>query len=451
MNNIYKLITDGAGQEITKHLDAILAMMQSGTETPVNRTDYGDKKVLTEDTGRSISDKLAAITLALKTYLAPQAKKVEHALTIGNHTFDGSAALTAPNATQAAAGLLSATDKTKLDGIEAGAQVNTVTGIKGANESAYRTGNVNLTAANVGAAPTSHSHNNATTSAAGFMSASDKTKLNGLQNYSAGQGLSLSNGVFSLKTLEDMSWSEISAISQAGKAASIFHVGQEKKITLSTGESVTAVILGFNHDDLTSGGKAGITFGLKNCLKTGYNMNSSSTNAGGWTNSAMRSRMSTFKGYLPSALQSVIRTVSKKTSAGEQSTTINTTSDDLFLFSHVEVFGTNYYDQSSSGGSVQSVAGEGKQYDYYKGKTWCSYYKKTTVDSFGSARTFSANVYYQENSFKGMGDTAASAADWRLRSPYASNGSDFCCVGGGGGVGSDGAGLSYGVCFGFCV
>lgn len=46
----------------------------------------------------------------------------------------------------------------KLAGIEAGAQVNTVTGIKGNSESTYRTGNVNITAANVGAAAASHSH-----------------------------------------------------------------------------------------------------------------------------------------------------------------------------------------------------------------------------------------------------------------------------------------------------
>ena len=49
-------------------------------------------------------------------------------------------------------------DKTKLAGIEAGAQKNTVTGIKGNAESSYRTGNVNLTPANIGAAAASHTH-----------------------------------------------------------------------------------------------------------------------------------------------------------------------------------------------------------------------------------------------------------------------------------------------------
>lgn len=42
-------------------------------------------------------------------------------------------------------------EKTKLAGIAAGAQVNSITGIKGSAESSYRTGNVNLTPANIGA------------------------------------------------------------------------------------------------------------------------------------------------------------------------------------------------------------------------------------------------------------------------------------------------------------
>ena len=58
-------------------------------------------------------------------------------------------------ATQSAAGLMSATDKAKLDGIAAGAQVNSITGVKGNAENDYRTGNVNLTPADIGAVSTS--------------------------------------------------------------------------------------------------------------------------------------------------------------------------------------------------------------------------------------------------------------------------------------------------------
>lgn len=53
---------------------------------------------------------------------------------------------------------MSAADKVKLDGVATGAQVNSVTGVKGSAESSYRTGNVNLTPANIGAAAASHNH-----------------------------------------------------------------------------------------------------------------------------------------------------------------------------------------------------------------------------------------------------------------------------------------------------
>ena len=54
------------------------------------------------------------------------------------------------NASTSAAGWMSKDDKTKLNGIEAGAQVNTITGVKGGSETSYRTGNVNITATNIG-------------------------------------------------------------------------------------------------------------------------------------------------------------------------------------------------------------------------------------------------------------------------------------------------------------
>ena len=58
-------------------------------------------------------------------------------------------------ATTSADGLMSSSDKVKLNGIETGAQVNTITGVKGNAESSYRTGNVNITPANIGAVASS--------------------------------------------------------------------------------------------------------------------------------------------------------------------------------------------------------------------------------------------------------------------------------------------------------
>ena len=62
-------------------------------------------------------------------------------------------------------------------------------------------------------------------------------------------------------------------------------MGDEKNISVN-GETLTLVIVGFGHDDLASGGKAGITFGLKHLMKDTRQMNSSNTNSGGFTGSA---------------------------------------------------------------------------------------------------------------------------------------------------------------------
>ncbi len=69
-------------------------------------------------------------------------------------------------ATTVTGGFMSKDDKIKLNGIAAGAQVNSVTGVKGNAESSYRTGNVNLTPANIGAAASNHTHTAADVGAA---------------------------------------------------------------------------------------------------------------------------------------------------------------------------------------------------------------------------------------------------------------------------------------------
>lgn len=53
-------------------------------------------------------------------------------------------------ASETAAGVMTAADKSKLNAIESGAQKNTVTGVKGNSESSYRTGNINITKTNIG-------------------------------------------------------------------------------------------------------------------------------------------------------------------------------------------------------------------------------------------------------------------------------------------------------------
>lgn len=54
------------------------------------------------------------------------------------------------NASTTTNGLMTKEMVTKLNGIETGAQVNTVTGVKGSSESTYRTGQINITKTNIG-------------------------------------------------------------------------------------------------------------------------------------------------------------------------------------------------------------------------------------------------------------------------------------------------------------
>lgn len=74
-------------------------------------------------------------------------------------------------ATASVNGLMAAADKSKLDSIAAGAQVNTLTGVKGNAESSYRVGNVNITPANIGLG----SVNNTADSAKNVLSATKLT------------------------------------------------------------------------------------------------------------------------------------------------------------------------------------------------------------------------------------------------------------------------------------
>ena len=219
-----------------------------------------------------------------------------------------------------------------------------------------------------------------------------------------------------IPNLESLSWPQVVYISKLGQASTLFHIGDKKTLTVN-GVSYTAVIIGFDHDtpvDTTTYGrdKAGITWQLENCLNTTYPMNSTSTNSGGWTSCTMRtSTMVTLLSQLAYDLRNSIVKVKKLSSAGSQSTTINTTEDSLFLLSEVEIFGSTTY----------AKAGEGSQYEYYQS---------------GNSRVKTVN---------------GSASSWWERSPAGSRSTDFCAVHSNGSAYYTNVINSYGVAFGFCI
>ena len=211
--------------------------------------------------------------------------------------------------------------------------------------------------------------------------------------------------------LNDTDWADIDICGRMGMAQQFFKVGDSKTVNIG-GTNYEVQIIGFNHDDKVSGGKAAYSFQLVDCLNQTQQMNTSNTNTGGWNGSAMRGRMSTYKSQLPATLRNVIKTVKKKSGTGGGSSSgTQQTNDDLFLLSEIEIFGTTTY----------SVAGEGTQYEWYKA---------------GNSRIKKVN---------------GSAGSWWERSPYSGNTSYFCGVNSSGTASRSTAGSSNGVSFGFCV
>lgn len=184
------------------------------------------------------------------------------------------------------------------------------------------------------------------------------------------------------------------------------------KDMLINGTNYRIDIIGKNHDDLADGtGKAPLTFQMHDCYETTYPMNPTNTNVGGWRDCQMRTQtMPALKALLPAEVQAGIRPVKKLTSAGNMSSSIVTTSDDLFLLAEIEVFGSLTF----------SFAGEGTQYEYY-----------------------------QAGNSKAKNQNGVESIYWG-RSPSLRNSKSFSRVYTNGDVNSGDPSYSYGVPFAFC-
>ena len=208
----------------------------------------------------------------------------------------------------------------------------------------------------------------------------------------------------------DNDWADIIAACQSGSVPASWVVGNYKDMTIN-GQQYRIDIIGKNHDTYASGGTAPLTFQMHDCYDETKQMNSSNTNSGGWQNSAMRTtHLPAILNMMPAEVKAAIRDVQKKSSAGNQSSSIQTTNDKLFLLSEIEIFGSTTY----------SFAGEGKQYDYYKAGN-------------SKVKNLSGSAYY-----------------WWERSPYSSTSTYFCYVYSDGDADCYNASYSDGVAFGFC-
>lgn len=248
--------------------------------------------------------------------------------------------------------------------------------------------------------------------------------------------------------LNDMTWEEIRAISDAGLASSYFAVGDRKAVTLSgTVGSLSlsgtyyCYIIGIDHNSAKEGtnrihfqfgytaasGGIHIAFidgGYGNYYTSGshFNMNNANSNSGGWANSRMRTTIiPTFKACLPSDLQAVLKTVTKysdNTGGGSNTASYMTaTTDDIFLLSEREVFGVRRYANSAE----QNYQA---RYAYY---------------SAGNSK-----VRYRHSS-------TGSTAHWWLRSVRADSSNYFCLVASSGVASYSSTNGSNGFAPAFCV
>lgn len=184
--------------------------------------------------------------------------------------------------------------------------------------------------------------------------------------------------------LNDLTWTQIRAISDAGMASRYFSVGDTKTITINGKVGATtfsnlvidAYIIGIDHNSALEGtnrihfklGKIGgvqvallDSIYLATSIDDGYfNMNPSYTSAGGWRDSYMRKTLlgnsstpdaplsNSMMAALPAELRAVMKSVTKYTDnvgkgTGNVKANISATVDYLFLLSEFELMGFNNY------------------------------------------------------------------------------------------------------------
>lgn len=245
------------------------------------------------------------------------------------------------------------------------------------------------------------------------------------------------------RSFGNMSWSEIAEISEAGKAREYFSVGDEKTIELTNGNHpITLVILGFDHDDLSDGsGKAGITIGTKYMPAILAKINSTVTNAGGWDECMMRTNvMADWLLELPSDLQSVIKQVNKKASAGNASSSITTSADKLWLLAMSEIFSATSIENAhltSLKDDANTYKAEGTQYEYYR---------NLIGDNNGSTEANPLLIKYIKDR-----DGEIYAHDWWLRSSTVGDTNTFYNIFTTGALLVSGVNSSKGIAVCFCV
>lgn len=212
------------------------------------------------------------------------------------------------------------------------------------------------------------------------------------------------------KAFYDCTPAEIQVIAQSGMASQYWAIGDYHKITMTDGEEIEVAIADFNHDTKSNSEIAPLTLVMKNCFNTKRTQDANYEP--GWANTIFRtSTLPSILGTFPSAWQSIMTPVKKKTVNSQSSNTWTETTDTLWLLSYIEAFGD----------STQAPAGEGTVYPVFS-------------DDASRIKTIK-NV----------------ASPWFTRSYLGYDKGYKCSVGSDGKMTKQRSTESSGICLGFCV
>ncbi len=224
----------------------------------------------------------------------------------------------------------------------------------------------------------------------------------------------------SIMTLEAMSWPQILAVARAGsvdadgdlaiEGTKWLSVGDEKQLTLVDGITMTVLILGFHHDEKTSGGTAPITFGFKN-VHGGWKGTFASYF---WPTSDARTKLN--EAYildLPESIRVMMVAVNKVNRHPETSE-FETTADKFFLPSKAEIGGT-------------SVPGEGACYPVFVDDA-----SRVRYNLSGSTVTWCQRTVYRPSPTLGLHQSYVRVNGWMDASGNPANSFTLCpafCIG----------------------
>ena len=195
-----------------------------------------------------------------------------------------------------------------------------------------------------------------------------------------------SSGSTAKDSMSSYSWPELSKIATEIHDAPSDEAGMEiaaeynlvisgkldtstKSVALSDGTTAHVMLAGIRQDDLSDGGKAGLTFVFTDA-PVAHAMNDIASNDGGWEKSEMRAWLNNdFIGMLPGDLKDAIKKASKKTNSSAYTTpgAVSSTSDKLWLLSYAEICGSIAPNDIIRGSGIPAATynAEGKQYQVF--------------------------------------------------------------------------------------